>query len=129
MALRIITSRWSRIAVLLLVAGCSAPAWQKVELKPQSLGGNEVRVYTRRKNGEWEDWRSVAITADSVSGRPCHRCTLTHENRRLVLSLTDVDSIMLDRRVFTVGDRVGGGALGLAIIALMTYLVSRPEFH
>ncbi len=107
------------IALLLLVTACGTMGWKRVELTPQSLGDHVAWVWT---HGQRLEWRSVVITADSVTGTQWTRCLL-HCQR--ALPRADVDSIVLSHPVGTVADYAGLAAL----IGVGLYLLTRPEFH
>jgi hypothetical protein len=83
---------FSRLAVLLLAAGCHSE-WEprRIDLPYPLEASDVVWIWS---GGKVEKWHGVVVTADSVSGVP-YRISLTCDSCRRSMPRAQVDSLKL----------------------------------
>src|SRR5690349_17581706 len=85
---RFVMARFTHIALLLLVGGCSPIGWRRADLPPR-VNRRQFQIWS---GGAVTRWHGVLITCDSVSGIP-YDMPLDCDTCRRSMACTQVDSI------------------------------------
>jgi len=125
-SVRVLTHN-SRLAVVLLAAGCSGYWGRRPVDQPTPVGRhNPVWIW---RSGEVMKWHAVVITQDSVSGIP-YQMSVKCDSCRRSLARTQVDSMKLGYRTLPENLTIvlgGVAVLTLAEAAVCTLVAPRDR--